>query len=122
MKEDKLALKKAIESGDTDFIYLVLLHMRYLFLLLKTLAVMKEIFSQSAQLVIFSFITLRNFRSSPDMSLGKFLMILQNKDYQPAYHLFVQYCKERPERSQDLEYLYEQVIVVLCLFMLKKTL
>ena len=56
------------------------------------------------------------------MSLGKFLMILQNKDYQPAYHLFVQYCKERPERSQDLEYLYEQVIVVLCLFMLKKTL
>jgi len=76
MKEDKLALKKAIESGDTDFIYLVLLHMR----------------------------------SSPDMSLGKFLMILQNKDYQPAYHLFVQYCKERPERSQDLEYLYEQEI------------
>ena len=55
-----------------------------------------------------------NFRSSPDMSLGKFLMILQNKDYQPAYHLFVQYCKERPDRSQDLEYLYEQVIVVQC--------
>ena len=28
MKEDKLALKKAIESGDTDFIYYVLLEMR----------------------------------------------------------------------------------------------
>ena len=28
MKEDKLALKKAIESGDTDFIHLVLMHMR----------------------------------------------------------------------------------------------
>lgn len=74
MKEDKLALKKAIESGDTDFIYLVLLHMR----------------------------------SSPDMNLAKFLMIFQEKELEPAYHLFVQYCKERPERSQDLQFLYEQ--------------
>jgi len=76
MKEDKLALKKAIESGDTDFIYYVLLEMR----------------------------------ASTDMTLGKFLMILQNKEFEPAYHLFVQYCKERPERSQDLQYLYEQEI------------
>jgi len=76
MKEDKLALKKAIESGDTDFIHLVLMHMR----------------------------------NSQDMSLGKFLMILQNKEFEPAYHLFVQYCKARPERSQDLQYLYEQEI------------
>ena len=33
MKEDKLALKKAIESGDTDFIHLVLMHMRFVFFL-----------------------------------------------------------------------------------------
>ena len=48
-------------------------------------------------------------RSSPDMNLAKFLMIFQEKELEPAYHLFVQYCKERPERSQDLQFLYEQV-------------
>jgi len=73
MNEERLALRKAMESGDTDFIHLVLLHMR----------------------------------SSPDMTLAKFLQILQNPEFAPAYHLFVQYCKERPERSRDLQDLFE---------------
>jgi len=42
------------------------------------------------------------------MNLPKFLMIFQEKEFEPAYHLFVQYCKERPEWSQDLQFLYEQ--------------